>query len=57
LRIPDYVFEAGVEHEEWMNVFLLHIAFDEIIGWALAFLSMQVPLLAGAYVLLKIREE
>jgi hypothetical protein len=53
-RFPDYLFEAGIEHETWMNVFLLHPAFDEIIGWALAFLTIQVLVLAVAYIVAKI---
>lgn len=53
-RFPDYLFQAGIEHEEWMNVFLLHVAFDEIIGYAMPFLGALVALLLLAYVGLKI---
>ena len=55
-RFPDYLFEAGIEHQTWMNVFLLHLAFDEIIGWALVFLTVQVLVLGVAYVLMKLRD-
>jgi len=55
-RIPDYLFEAGIEHEEWMNVFLFHVAFDEIIGSALIFLTLQVLVLGVAYIATKLRD-
>ena len=54
-RFPDYLFEAGIDHEEWMNVFLLHVAFDEIISYAVPFLGVIVSLLLAAYVGLKLR--
>ncbi|HYU54120.1 MAG TPA: hypothetical protein VEK37_14305 [Gemmatimonadaceae bacterium] len=54
-RVPDYLFEAGIEHHEWMNVFLFHVAFDEIIGWALIFLTLQTLVLGVAYVVMKLR--
>lgn len=52
-RFPDYLFVAGMDHQEWMNVFLLHLAFDDIIRPALLFLGAQVAVLGVAYGLLK----
>ena len=56
-RVPDFIYEAGPKHSAWMDVFLLHISFDDIIHPAMVFLALQVAVLAFAYVRLKAGDE
>ena len=45
---PDFIYIAGPFHRDWMNVFLFHIALDEILPVAVTVLALLwVALLIG----------
>ncbi len=37
---PDFVYMAGPFHRDWMDVFLFHVALDEILPFALPMLAL-----------------
>lgn len=52
---PDFVYAAGPYHRDWMDVFLFHVALDEVLTVAVPVLALLwVPLLAG-YVRFRLR--
>jgi hypothetical protein len=45
---PDFIYMVGPPHRDWMDVFLFHVALDEILPFAvLALAILWVVLLAG----------
>ena len=48
--MPDFIYIAGPFHRDWMDVFLFHIALDEILPFALPVLAIVWALLLGGYV-------
>ena len=46
---PDFVYFGGLEHRDWMDVFLFHVALDEILPLALPVLAANWVLLLLAY--------
>ncbi len=47
--VPDFVYFDGPAHRDWMDVFLFHIALDEILPVALPVLAVNWALLLLAY--------
>ena len=47
--IPDFVYIAGPFHRDWMDVFLFHVALDEILPFALPVLVGLWAALVFAY--------
>ncbi|MDP9379171.1 MAG: hypothetical protein M3Q29_03305 [Chloroflexota bacterium] len=46
---PDFVYFSGPAHRDWMDVFLFHVALDEILPLALPVLAVNWVLLLLAY--------
>lgn len=44
---PDFLFEAGIAHERWMDVFLGHISTHFVPGRNLTWLAVFAVVLAG----------
>lgn len=52
---PDFIYTAGPYHRDWMDVFLFHVALDEILPWAVAVLALLWFVLLFAYVRFRLR--
>lgn len=48
MMAPDFVYFGGPAHRDWMDVFLFHIALDEIHPLALPVLALNSVLLLPA---------
>lgn len=46
---PDFIYGAGPYHRDWMDVFLFHIALDEILPFAVPVLGLLWAVLLGGY--------
>lgn len=46
---PDFIYTAGPFHRDWMDVFLFHVALDEILPLALPVLAILWAVLLGGY--------
>jgi peroxiredoxin Q/BCP len=46
---PDFIYMAGPAHRDWMDVFLFHVALDEILPYALGALAALWVVLLVAY--------
>lgn len=46
---PDFIYTAGPFHRDWMDVFLFHVALDEILPVALVVLALLWVLLLAGY--------
>jgi hypothetical protein len=55
-QMPDLLYIQGYYHRDWMDVFLFHIALDEIIALALPALAALWVLLMLCYVRFRVRE-
>jgi hypothetical protein len=49
-QMPDLLYIQGYYHRDWMDVFLFHIALDEIIALSLPTLAVLWAVLMVAYV-------
>lgn len=47
---PDFIYAAGPYHRDWMDVFLLHVALDEILPHAVPVLGLVWIALVAGYV-------
>lgn len=47
---PDFVYAAGPAHRDWMDVFLFHVALDEILPYALPVLAILWVVLLFTYI-------
>ena len=48
-QMPDLLYIQGYYHRDWMDVFLFHIALDEIIALSLPALAVLWPMLMVCY--------
>lgn len=55
-QMPDLLYIQGYYHRDWMDVFLFHIALDEIIALSLPALAALWVLLMLCYVRFRVRE-
>ena len=46
---PDFIYAAGPPHADWMDVFLFHVALDEILPLAVAFEALLCGVLLAGY--------
>jgi hypothetical protein len=47
---PDFVYLAGPAHRDWMDLFLFHVALDEILPFSLPVLTVLWTALLAGYV-------
>ncbi|HNP73728.1 MAG TPA: hypothetical protein PKK15_21620 [Kouleothrix sp.] len=52
-NMPDLLYIGGTYHRDWMDVFLFHIALDEILPLALPALALLWLVLAASYAILR----
>lgn len=52
-NMPDLLYIQGTYHRDWMDLFLFHVALDEILPLALPVLALLWLVLAASYALLK----
>ena len=46
---PDFIYEVGPFHRDWMDVFLFHVSLDELLPLALPVLAILWVVLVVAY--------
>jgi hypothetical protein len=49
-QLPDIIYITGIYHRDWMDIFLFHIALDEIIAISLPVLAVLWVVLMLSYV-------
>jgi len=54
---PDFIYAAGPFHRDWMDVFLFHVALDEILPIALPILVFLWVVLLVGYVCFRLSSE
>ena len=47
---PDFIYAAGPAHQDWMDLFLFHVALDEILPVAVTFEALLCGVLLVGYI-------